>query len=179
MYHDKRFQTDLYFPMIAFNDGQIKAGSTGSHLLAKTQNFKQVAERLQKVDSAVLSDLAIRLEKGEHIKVKTDEEQLCFDLLNDLEHVGGHVKGSLTSKKYMRNEVWSLISFIGAPTWFITFSPVDNNHPLCLYYADEKLEFSPAIRSSNERLKLISRNPVAAARFFHHMSQSFIKHVLG
>ncbi|KAJ7254481.1 hypothetical protein C8J57DRAFT_1236723 [Mycena rebaudengoi] len=35
MYHDKRFQTDLYFPMVAFNELQIKAGKTGSHLLAK------------------------------------------------------------------------------------------------------------------------------------------------
>ncbi|KAJ7351638.1 hypothetical protein DFH08DRAFT_694806, partial [Mycena albidolilacea] len=34
MYHDKRFQTNLYFPMVAFNDTQIKSGSTGSHLLA-------------------------------------------------------------------------------------------------------------------------------------------------
>ena len=25
--------------------------------------------------------------------------------------VGGHVKGSLTRKKYMGNEIWSLISF--------------------------------------------------------------------
>ncbi|KAJ7435552.1 hypothetical protein FB451DRAFT_1344754 [Mycena latifolia] len=90
MYHDKRFQTDLYFPMIAFNDAQIKAGKTGSHLLA------------------------------------------CFDLLEDLEHAGGKVQGSLTGKKYMCNEVWSLIAWKGAPSWFITFSPVDINHPLCL-----------------------------------------------
>ena len=79
----------------------------------------------------------------------------------------------------MRNEVWSLISFKGAPSWFITFSPVDNNHPLCLYYADNKLEFSLKSRSADERLRLISQNPVAAARFFHYMSMSFIKHVLG
>ncbi|KAJ7083513.1 hypothetical protein C8R43DRAFT_909503, partial [Mycena crocata] len=86
MYHDKRFQTDLYFPMIAFNDAQIKGGSSGSHLLAKTQNFKSVAERLRRVDTAVLSDLASRLERGEHIQTKTEAEKLCFDLLNDLEH---------------------------------------------------------------------------------------------
>ena len=34
MYHDKRFQTDFYFPMIAFNHEQLKAGVTGSFLLA-------------------------------------------------------------------------------------------------------------------------------------------------
>ncbi|KAJ7191442.1 hypothetical protein GGX14DRAFT_537861 [Mycena pura] len=130
MYHDKRFQTDFYFPMIAFNDIQIKAGSSGSYLLAKSKNFRNVVERLMKIDTAVVTDLARRLEQGEHIKSKTESEQLCFDLLNELEYVGGHVQGSLTAKKYMRNEVWSLISFKGAPTWFITFSPVDNNHPL-------------------------------------------------
>ncbi|KAJ7155811.1 hypothetical protein C8R46DRAFT_910430, partial [Mycena filopes] len=34
MYHDKRFQVDTYFPMIAFNHEQLKAASTGSILLA-------------------------------------------------------------------------------------------------------------------------------------------------
>jgi hypothetical protein len=45
----------------------------------------------------------------------------------------------------MRNEVWSLIAFKGAPSWFITFSPVDNNHPLCLYFADDKIYFTPIL----------------------------------
>ncbi|KAJ7304710.1 hypothetical protein DFH08DRAFT_641657, partial [Mycena albidolilacea] len=180
MYHDKRFQTDLYFPMVAFNDTQIKSGSTGSHLLAKKKNFESVAERIMSLDSAVLSDLATRLSAGENVKAKTDAEQVCFDVLNDLEVVGAKVQGSIiASKKYMRNEVWSLISFKGAPLWFITFSPVDKNHPLCLYYAGNKIEFSPKIKGSDERIRLIAQNPVAAARFFHHMSMAFIKHVLG
>ncbi|KAJ7156493.1 hypothetical protein C8R43DRAFT_883781, partial [Mycena crocata] len=34
MYHDKRFQVDTYFPMIAFNHEQLRAASTGSMLLA-------------------------------------------------------------------------------------------------------------------------------------------------
>ncbi|KAJ7301295.1 hypothetical protein DFH08DRAFT_656906, partial [Mycena albidolilacea] len=69
MYHDKRFQMDMYFPMVAFNDAQIKQAKTGSHLL---------------VD--LLADLAQRLEKGEHIKTKTEAEKACFDLLEDLDH---------------------------------------------------------------------------------------------
>ena len=35
MYYYKHFQTDFYFPMIAFNHEQLKAGVTGSFLLAK------------------------------------------------------------------------------------------------------------------------------------------------
>ncbi|KAJ7442870.1 hypothetical protein FB451DRAFT_1001872, partial [Mycena latifolia] len=34
MYHDKRFQLDTYFPMVAFNHEQLKAASTHSILLA-------------------------------------------------------------------------------------------------------------------------------------------------
>ncbi|KAJ7311790.1 hypothetical protein DFH08DRAFT_665214, partial [Mycena albidolilacea] len=131
------------------------------------------------IEPEVLSDLAQRLEQGEHIRTKTAAEQACYELLEDLEHAGARVQGSLTTKKYMRNEVWSLISFKGAPSWFITFSPVDVNHPLCLYFADNAIKFSPALRSSDERLKLIAQNPVAAARFFHYMSESFIRNVLG
>jgi hypothetical protein len=179
MYHDKRFQLDMYFPMVAFNDAQIKQAKTGSHLLVDRKKFQYIADRLDKIEPEVLSDLARRLEQGEHIKTKTAAEKACFDLLEDLEHAGAHVQGSLTTKKYMRYEVWSLILFKGAPSWFIMFSPMDINHPLCLYFADNQIKFSPALRSSDERLRLIAQNPVAAARFFHYMSQSFIKNVLG
>ena len=89
------------------------------------------------------------------------------------------MKGSLTNKKYMRNEIWSLISFAGAPSWFITFSPADNMHPISLYYADTKEEFTPELRGYDDRYRLIAENPVAGARFFDMMVRLFIKHVLG
>ena len=44
MYHDKRFQTDLYFPIVAFNHKQMKAGITGSFLLAKQQKFGKIVK---------------------------------------------------------------------------------------------------------------------------------------
>ena len=43
-----------------------------------------------------------------------------------------------------------MISHLGAPSWFITLSPADNQHPICLYYADENIEFKPNLRSANE-----------------------------
>jgi hypothetical protein len=95
-------------------------------------------------------------------------------LLKDLDSVGGHVQGSTTSKKYMRNEVWSLISHIGAPSWFITLSPADGKHPICLYFADTNTEFRPELTFSPECSTLIAKNPVAAARFFHFICENFI-----
>jgi len=65
-----------------------------------------------------------------------EEEKACYSLISDIDHVGGHVPGSITLKKYLRIEIWSLISYIGAPSWFITFTPADNMHLICLYYAE-------------------------------------------
>ena len=179
MYHDKRFQKDPYFPLIAFNHEQIKESSTGGYLLAESSRFDDIAQRLMDLDLGVLDHIARRMENGEQVKPDSDQEKLCFQLIKDLDHVGGHVKGSLTNKKYMRNEIWSLISFAGAPSWFITFSPADNKHPISLYYADTDETFSPEVRDYEQCYRLIAQNPVAGARFFHFMCELFIKHILG
>jgi hypothetical protein len=179
MYHDKKFQRDPHFPLIAFNHEQIKGGATGGYLLAKKHSFPQIADRLLTLDLDVLSDIAKCMSDGERVKPITDAEKACFQVIHDLDHVGRHVEGSITNKKYMRNEIWSLISYRGAPSWFITFSPADNRHPICLYFADTKEEFSPNVRVSDECYKLIANNPVAGARFFNFMVETFITHVLG
>ncbi|KAF4618022.1 hypothetical protein D9613_012864 [Agrocybe pediades] len=164
--------------MIAFNQEKIKKGATGSYLLAKRQQWASISKRLLSVNPDELEDLSKRLEKGEKVVADTEAEKLCFSILNDLDHVRGHVKGSLTNKKYMRNEIWSLVGFKGAPSWFITLSPADNRHPLCLYYADKDIVFKPDLGSSRERDLLVLANPVAAARFFDYMVRMVIKHVL-
>ena len=179
MYHDKRFQCDLYFPIIAFNHEQLKGGITGSFLVVKRGNFANISRRLLSLDKSVLKNVTDRLVKGEHVKPTTDQEKTCFSILDDLDHIGGHVKGSITSKKYMRNEIWSLLAFRGAPSWFITLSPADNRHPISLYYASENITFKPETLTSSERNRLTSSNPIAAARFFHLIVELFIKHVLG
>ncbi|TFK60229.1 hypothetical protein BDN72DRAFT_779679 [Pluteus cervinus] len=81
----------------------------------------------------------------------------------------------------MRNEIWSLIAAKGAPSWYITLSPVDIRSPICVYYADTKEEFVLDLPSYDygDRIYLISRNPVAAARFFNVLVKLFIKHILG
>ena len=179
MFHDKRFQTDIYFPFVAFSHAQIKASTTGSFLLADTNKFYDITNRLLDVDQQVLSDLANRLSKGDIVKPDTPAEKECFQIIRDLDHIGGKVNGSTTSKKYMRNEIWSLIAYKGAPSWYITLSPADVKHPICLYFADTKESFNPILKSNDERIHLIAKNPVAGARFFHFMVELFIKHVLG
>ncbi|TRM60859.1 hypothetical protein BD626DRAFT_359004, partial [Schizophyllum amplum] len=73
MYHDKRFQNDLYFPMIAFNHEQIKASSSASNILLAVLNPN------------VLGALARRMEAGERVLAETDEERTCFEVMRSLD----------------------------------------------------------------------------------------------
>ena len=102
MYHDKWFQLDQYFSLIAFNHEQMKTGTTGGFLLTEKQNFDTVADtgRLMNIDLETMADLSKRLGKGERVKPETKEEKACYTLISDLNHVAGHVKGSVTFKKH-------------------------------------------------------------------------------
>jgi hypothetical protein len=145
MYYDKRFQTDHDFALIAFNHEQIKDSTTGGFLLAEKLSFQQISDRLLSLDMDVLNSLATRMKRGEVVKPNTEEEKKCFQILGDLDHVANKVDGSMTKKKYMRNEIWALTCFRGAPSWYITLSPADVQHPICLYYADRDQEFKPGL----------------------------------
>jgi hypothetical protein len=178
MFHDKRFQYDSRFVLMAFNQEQMKAGTSRSFILAKRSNFEDVVAKVSSLNPLVVKNIANRMEAGEKVVPTTEEEKMCFYIMDQVEHVGGAVQGSLAGKKRMRTELWSLISCVGAPSWFVTISPVDNRHPICLYWADNKTLFCPDLREYNERARLISSNPVAGARFFHFLVQLFIRHLL-
>ena len=179
LYHDKRFQTDVCFPLVCFSHKLIKASTTGGFLLAEKSKFDDIVDRLTSVDKDVLKSLADRLAAGDHVRPETDAEKMCYQIIKDLDQINFRVDNSTTSKKTMRNEIWSLIAHLGLPTWFITFTPADSYHPICLYFADKNVKFSPSFRKMDDRIRLIAKNPVAGARFFHFMVKCFIKHVLG
>ncbi|RXW13797.1 hypothetical protein EST38_g12057 [Candolleomyces aberdarensis] len=178
LYHDKRFQTDARFVLLAFNHEQMKAGTSGSFILAQRSNFDSIVRGVSMVDPAVVMGISNRLKAGERVVPQTDDEKRCFSLMDQIEHVGASVHGSLSGKKIMRSELWSLVAYQGAPSWFVTLSPVDTKHPICIYWADKKVKFDPIARGYNDRARLVASNPVAGARFFHFLVGLFVKHML-
>ncbi|KAA1480016.1 hypothetical protein DENSPDRAFT_742903, partial [Dentipellis sp. KUC8613] len=46
MYHDKRFQMEPLFPLVALNHQQIQHSVTGGYLLTQKSHFPQMAERI-------------------------------------------------------------------------------------------------------------------------------------
>ena len=179
MYHDKRFQTDVNFPFVAFSHEQVKTSTTQSFLLADQSRFSEISERLMKTDRTTLDELIKRMETGELVTPKSENEKNCFKLIQDLDAVSGKMHGSTTTKKFMRNEIWSLVNYLGAPSWYITLSPADIQHPICIYFADTKEKFDPTLVAYDERARLVCQNPVAGARFFDFAVQMFLTDVLG
>jgi hypothetical protein len=126
----------------------------------------------------VLSSIVSRMKAGERVTAQTPEEQACFHLLSDVDLVGNSVFASVSSKKTLRSQIWSVICARGAPTWFITITPPDGKNPISLYYADTKEYFHPLPLNANTRYSIVAKNPVGAARFFHLMVQLFTRHAL-
>ncbi|KAF6741985.1 hypothetical protein DFP72DRAFT_831843, partial [Ephemerocybe angulata] len=178
-YHDKRFQKDSGFIIVLQNHNLIRQSSGGSFITMKRNNFTQTAETIKKLDPGVLLTISERLRNGGRFYPQTPEERKVATLMDHVETIGSHVDGSLARKKYQRGEIWSMINYLNTPSWFITISPADSKHPLCVYWASKDIEFKPEIKGYAERQRLVTRNPVACARFFHHLVLLFIKHICG
>ncbi|KAG5221681.1 ATP-dependent DNA helicase [Salix suchowensis] len=64
------------------------------------------------------------------------------------------------------------------PTDPIKFISVDIKHPICIYYAGSDEIFQPAM-PADKRMRTVTSNPVACARFFKFMVDMFISDILG
>ena len=58
MYHDKRFQTDINFPFVAFSHEQMKFSTTQSFLLVDQKRFGNISQRFMNVNWSVMDELA-------------------------------------------------------------------------------------------------------------------------
>jgi len=57
MYYDKQFQKDPHFPLITFNNEQMKESTAAEYITAGRKIFHDITERLINVNLEVLSDL--------------------------------------------------------------------------------------------------------------------------
>ena len=78
MYHDKHFQTDFYFLMVAFNHKQLKAGVTGSFLLTKRKMWPGISNCLKSLNHDILKHISNEPSTGPQFLPTTTEEKNCF-----------------------------------------------------------------------------------------------------
>ena len=156
MYHDEQFQRDPVFLFAAFSHFQIKACSTGGFIMADSGKVDQISDCFLSLEQSTLQNILERMENGEVVKPSINEETNCFHVLSDLDHIAGKVNGSVTAKKHQRNEIWSLMAYLGCPVWYVTISPAGSKNPICLYFASSKTKFEVKMRNCNEHLILVS-----------------------
>ena len=118
--------------------------------MTQKKNFDEISNRLLNLNPDVLSQLSEKLSNGDIISPQTEEEKHCYQVIRDLDYIEGFVQGSTTSKKYMRNEIWSLIAALGAPAWYITLAFADNRHPIAIYFADTKEWFKSELKLKDD-----------------------------
>ena len=87
MYHDKRFQSDPVFALIAFNIEQMSQANIGGYLMTRRRNMDKIADCIHKLNETVLENIISRLKNNESVKPQTDEEKNCFMLLKHLDSV--------------------------------------------------------------------------------------------
>jgi hypothetical protein len=74
----------------------FKTLTTGGYLTTKKSSFSLVTDRLLNLDMEVLASINKRLASGERVKPETEQEKECFQLLTDLDSVGGSVAAFLS-----------------------------------------------------------------------------------
>ncbi len=120
-----------YFPMIAFNHDQLKAASTGSILLARRSTFDVVARRLSAVNYLVAGNIADRMAAGDHVRPSNSAEQICFDLIKDLDGIAGRVKGSSRQRNTCETKSGRQLLSSMPPSYILVRSPSSSSPVLC------------------------------------------------
>jgi hypothetical protein len=183
LYHDQRFQNDEYFPYIAFNHEQIKSASSAGYIVAERSSMESTVSRIMNLSTTALDSLIARSQDAKtFVKPLDEDEKQCYKLISDLDYVSASVQGSNASRKQMRNEIKSLLRYHGSPMWFVTFAPCDFKAPICLKYAGSNMDINlpwMSAASYQEKVRLICKNPVSGARYFHKMVELFVSCMLG
>lgn len=170
MYGDRRFQIDEYFCFIAFNQQQIIDSNRSGYLLSDRKTAPAIADKIVNVNMTALQRIVERGARGEYLHPEEADERSVFELIQIIDYVSNRVQGSSSTRKLLRNEIFSLIIAKGTPVWFITFVPTDFKSPLCLYYCGMKINLLDSLKDwpdYQKRMRAIAKNPVACARFFH------------
>ena len=119
-------------------------------MTCKKGNFETITNCILSADGDSMDTVIQKLPKGGQFDLSSESEKRSFDIINNIDHVGQFVQRLRTNRRYMRNEIWSIIATRGAPSWFITFAPIDQNNPISIYHGAEDTTVFPHIFKKEE-----------------------------
>ena len=79
-------------------------------MTCKKGNFEAITNCILSADVDSMDTVIQKLPKGGHFDLSSESEKRCFDIINNIDHVSQFVQGSRTNRRYMRNEIRSIIT---------------------------------------------------------------------
>ena len=64
MYHNKHFQIEPLFPLIATNHGQVQKSTRAGYILADRNKFHEISHYINNLDTATLRDIVEHIKSG-------------------------------------------------------------------------------------------------------------------
>ena len=110
IYHGKYVQKDPIFSLVGLSHEQIKSCATGSIVTCKKGNFEPITNHILSADVDLMDAMIQKLSKGGQFDLSSESEKKCFYIINDLDHIDQFVQASRTNRRYMRNEIRSIIA---------------------------------------------------------------------
>ena len=149
----------------------------------KRSYFSTFAHDFSTVSSEVIGNMLQRVEKGEKVVPRMDEEQQVWWLMKEVNLITSKVPGSSAARVSMRNEIRALTITHGMPSFYITINPADTHNPIVKFLSGENIDIDNMLDGEIpnvwEQSCLVSTNPALGARFFNLYLKAFLRVVLG
>lgn len=144
---------------------QLRKSSLGNHFLVKRQNWRSTADDIASLTLGQLQNAVKAAADGQQV-----DDPVIKRLQRNIVTIGMRVPGSFAQKLTMRSEIRGIIVRFGMPAFWITINPSDLQNPLVLILAGvEYFGNAPSSANATIRETVATSNPVAVAKFFHHV----------
>ncbi|TEB26512.1 hypothetical protein FA13DRAFT_1756358 [Coprinellus micaceus] len=173
---DRQFRYHYSYIFVVLNMIQRRRSHLHTHFTVNSHHFRSVAESITSLSAQTLSDVAEIIEAEKSTKSLNSEQKKAMDLLRYVNTVAEKIPGA-------RTEIRNYFGYFGLAHVFFTFNPSPVHSPIFqVMYGDKTVDLMsryPRIPSSDERVRRLAHDPVAAADFFEFAVKSLFEHLLG
>ena len=172
----RRFQRHRGFVILCYDILRRRHSLAKTNLITSREAWETTAPLLESI-----TDEKLAVAASEAARHKPITNAAVKKLLTMVETIGSTAPGSEERKSYDLARMKSATVRFGLPQIFATFNPADNNSPVSLFYAGEKInvkEFHPRLFSAAERMKTMLDNPLAVVDYFRNMIETIIHTML-
>ena len=94
-----------------------------------------MANSFNLVSPDTIHQVSERVIRGDLTTAYDDEERRVLKIMQEVRVINKHVPGSSSAQMEMHNQIRSMITQFGMPTFFITINPADIYNPLVKFLA--------------------------------------------